>query len=655
MGDFSREIYSTIGGSLVMVEKKGKKSWSEDHKIIGRKRINRAKGFEKIIRIRYNVHETGEKMSGDVNSDSIKQIPYGISDYELIRKENYYYVDKTRYLNTIKKAGRYLFFIRPRRFGKSLLLSMMESYYDVTAKERFDELFKGTAIYRQPTEDRNAYLVLKFNFSIVNPALDKVEGSFLENIRETALAFIQKYSDYLMTDRAYYTRTIEESPSASDTLSALVGICRSSHQKLYVIIDEYDNFANTILSTTGKDAYEKLTHGAGSFRAFFNVLKGGTDGTGAPFSRLFLTGVSPITLDDVTSGYNIGKHISLDPRFNHMLGFTREDVAQLIGYYRENGLVGHPSEYLLQIMSEWYGNYYFSEKDNVELFNTDMILYFMDNYLPGKKLPEDLIDRNVRIDYRKLKHLIIVDKTGRKTSNGNFNRLKEIVETGETSAKLQSGFPLEKLADEDNFISLLFYFGLLTVKGARLEERILSIPNETIRRLYYDYIKEGYEETDVFSIDLSTYSRLMNEMAVNGEWKPLVEFITTRMRESMSLRDLITGEKSIQAFLNVYLGLSNLYIVHAEKELDKGYADIVMEPFLARYEGINYSYILEIKYIKAGVKPGDADIQQLKAGAEEQLDRYTADEKFRKSIEKTTLIKLVLVFSGHEAIYIGAV
>ncbi|MCP5101814.1 MAG: AAA family ATPase [bacterium] len=594
-------------------------------------------------------------MSEQENMNPVKEIPYGISDFELIRKENYYYVDKTQYLKTIKKTGRYLFFIRPRRFGKSLFLSMMETYYDVFYNERFEELFEGTAIYEDPTEDRNAYLMLKFNFSIVNPAMAKVEASFLEHVQGTALSFIKKYSDYLAVDRDYFIERIKKGNSASDILSILVRLCKDSHQKLYVIIDEYDNFANTILSTTGKDAYETLTHGAGSFRAFFNVLKGGTDGTGAPFSRLFLSGVSPITLDDVTSGYNIGENVSLDTAFNSMPGFTGAEVKQMLDYYKAAGRIKHETGYLAEIIKEWYGNYLFSEYPTGQerLYNPDMVLYFLREYFKAQTIPRNLIDRNVKIDYGKLRYLIIVDRGNKKTANGNFSRLKEIIEKGETSAALEKGFPLEKVTAEDNFISLLFYFGLLTIKEVELDQFVLTIPNETIRRLFYDYIKEGYEETDVFALDLSTYSRLMKGMAMKGAWEPLLDYITGRMRESISLRDLITGEKSIQAFLNVYLGLSNLYIIYPEKELNKGYADIVMEPFLARYEGIKYSYILEIKYLKAGIKPGDEKIQQLKAEAEEQLDSYSIDEKFRKNIEKTSLIKLALIFSGHECIYTG--
>jgi hypothetical protein len=596
-------------------------------------------------------------MAPDDKSDKIKKIPYGMSDYALIRRENYYYVDKTPLLKLLEDTGRYLFLIRPRRFGKSLSIAIMEAYYDVHYKDRFEELFKGTWIYDHPTDERGQYLVLALNFSAVDPDLDKVEASFLNLVKGNAVAFVEKYRSYLSTYKEldYYTEQIKEISSASDVLTSLLILCKGAEQKIFMIIDEYDNFSNTILSTRGKDAYHELTHGTGFFRSFFNVIKSGTSSVDSPITRSFITGVSPITMDDVTSGYNIGKNVSLEPAFSRALGFTRADVVEMIEYYRAKEMILHPTPYLLEMMTEWYGNYRFSEDDNEPLFNPDMILYFLDNYMTRKKIPKDLIDLNVRIDYKKLKHLIIIDKDKTKTTNGNFSMLKQIMEEGGASANIIKGFPLEELLDLENFTSLLFYLGLLTIKGPDKDKVRLEIPNETVKRLYYDYIKGAYRETGVFALNLAVFANLMTDMAYDGKWQPLFEFITGRMRESMSLRDLITGEKSIQAFLNVYLGLSNLYIIHTEKELNKGYADIVMEPFIARYEGINYSYLLEIKYIKAGVKPGDNEVQQLKAAAEEQLKQYSIDEKFRKNIDKTTLIRLVLIFSGHEEIYMGEV
>ncbi len=596
----------------------------------------------------------------------IKRIPYGLANYERVIQKNCYYVDKTPYLKTLEENSDYLFFIRPRRFGKSLFLAVMEAYYDVLYKDRFEEFFKDTWIYQHPTGEKNTYLVLSLNFSVVEPDTDKMETSFLNHVQDHAVDFIQRYRGYLSKnpDMNYFSQKIKNSRSASDILSTLLLLCKGAHQKLYVIIDEYDNFSNTILSTIGKEAYRDLTHGPSFFRSFFNSLKKGATGTGAPITRSLITGVSPITMDDVTSGYNIGENVSLDASFNSMLGFTPGDVDALLSYYKSAGLIKHDPGDLKKIIDKWYGNYLFSKhaKADERLYNPDMVLYFLKEYFKTQSLPDELIDRNVRIDYGKLRHLIVVDKGEKTVSNGNFERLREIVEDGRTSSGLVRGFPLEKLTDRDNFISLLFYFGLLTIQDAEAADLVLEIPNETIRRLYYDYIKEAYEETEIFALDLYTYHRLMKGLALHGEWKPLFQYISGRMRESMSLRDLVTGEKSIQAFLNVYLGLSNLYIIHAEKEMNKGYADIVMEPFVARYPDIRYGYILEIKYLKAGIKPGvpnalnapiapdDPKVQKLKEEAEKQLAKYGSDKKFAGAMEKVKLIKIVLIFSGHELI-----
>ena len=599
-------------------------------------------------------------------NNKIKKIPYGIADYHAIRFENYYYVDKTLYLKEIENAGKYLFFIRPRRFGKSLFLSVMEAYYDILTADKFEQYFRGTKVFNNPTAEKNSYLILKLNFSAVDPDLRLVEDSFLNNIRGEARLFISRYKEILKIESEKIIENLYTLKSPPDILKTISDLTKQTEHKLFIIIDEYDNFANTILSIHGSYDYQKLTHGEGFFRAFFNFIKAGTTGLEASIARLFVTGVSPITMDDVTSGFNIGENISLDEQFSQMLGFNKIEVEELISYYRNAGLIKHETDYLIDIMNQWYNNYQFAKHVAEKLYNTDMVLYFLKQYFKTTSIPDDLIDRNVRIDYGKLRHLIVIDRGDYKQPNGNFSKLKEIIEEGEIISNIVKGFPVEEMATVENFISLLFYFGLLTIKEIERDKLKLSIPNETIKRLFYDYIKRGYKETDVFSLDLYKYSRLMSNMAYDGDWRPLFEYITTRMKESMSLRDLITGEKSIQAFLNVYLGLSELYIIHAEKELNKGFADLLMEPFIARYEGMKYSYLVEIKYInreqyqrltaksskgketEIGFEP---DIKIFEKAAEEQLKKYSADEKLKKQLERTKLIKLILVFSGHELIY----
>ncbi len=594
-------------------------------------------------------------MNTMISQAEVKKIPYGITDYKLVRQGNYYFLDKTQYIIEIEHFGRYLFFIRPRRFGKSFFLSLLESYYDIYYKEQFQELFSGTTIYTHPTPEQGQYLVLSFNLSQIEPAKDKLETSFIAHTKSRALSFLLKYADLLLKNVDFTKKSIEESSSPADILSYIINFCKDSHRDLYVIVDEYDNFANTLLTTSGSSAYIEVTRGKGFLRSFFNVLKGGTTGTDAPIKRLFITGVSPITMDDVTSGFNIGEQISLLPQFNRMLGFTRKDVEEMLDYYATAGYLPQNHNDLLELIDFWYGNYLFSEDDYTTMYNTDMVLYFMKNYLPNKKIPKDLIDRNVRIDYGKLRHLIVVDKDKNKLpyTNGNFSKLKHILETGEILSTVVKGFPIEEVTDTTNFNSLLFYFGLLTIKGTHLNKLRLVIPNESVKRLYYDYILEANQETGAFSMNMNTYIELIEAMAFRGEWEPLLTYIITLMGESMALRDFITGEKSLQAFLNVYLGLSDLFIIHSEKELNKGYADLFIEPFLTRYPEVAHAYLIEIKYVSPDKKVSRAKLNQLKKEAETQLNQYHLDKKFQKVLEKTTLTRLIMIFSGHKHLYLG--
>ncbi|MCP5103810.1 MAG: AAA family ATPase [bacterium] len=594
-----------------------------------------------------------------MNEKTVKQIPYGITDYGRIRRENFYYVDKTGYLKIIEQAGAYLFFIRPRRFGKSLFLSIMEAYYDVYYRDRFKELFEGTAVYDAPTKERGSYLLLKLNFSMVDPAVERLEKSFLTYIREKGEDFLVKYKENLGMEDAVVSGEIEKinnTGSPSDILRFIARRCKRGMQKLYVIIDEYDNFSNTILSTFGHTRYIELTHGGGFFRTFFNVLKGSTTDMDAPISRLFITGVSPVTMDDVTSGFNIGKNVSIEPGFNEMLGFSEREVVNAVEYYRSEGMVKLETGYLLDVMKTWYDNYLFSKKSDTTLFNSDMILYFMDACLRHSEIPDNLIDRNVRIDYGKLRHLILIDSRGGKEANGNFTKLKEIIDEGEITSKLSLGFPLEEIDSPENFVSLLFYMGLLTIAGEKDGLPLFKIPNQTVKTLYYDYIIRVGNETGLIALNIGKINTLLHAMAYYGDWEGFFAYISERMGVSSGLRDFIREEKVIQGFLLAWLGIADYFIVHSEAEMNRGYADIYMEPFLARYEGIKYSYILEIKYMKKEKGKRTArGVEKLKNEAEQQLKQYAADEKLLKRSGKTRLIKLVLVFSGPELTYIGKV
>lgn len=572
----------------------------------------------------------------------IKRIPYGIADFEAIQGGSYYYVDKTRFVHLIEDAGRYLFLIRPRRFGKSLWLSVLESYYDSAKKDKFDEIFSGTFIHDNPTEEKNAYLILNFNFSLVNPDTNLLEESFETYTGGVFSQFIQKYKDYFDNR---FIKEIRPLKRSADRLNLLFQYASKNGIKLYLLIDEYDNFANTILSTIGQDRYQALTHGEGFFRYFFNVLKGGTTGSGAGLSRLFITGVSPLTMDDVTSGFNIGKNVSLLEELNELLGFTDEEVIQILKYYNKKDWVKQDIQYHFEIMSTWYNNYRFTEEPGKRVFNTDMALYYVDNLRSGK-IPRDLIDHNIKTDYKKLRHLIVLDRQ----LNGNFSRLKEIIENEEIQSNINVSFPAEELLNPDNFISLLFYFGLLTIHRIEFGKLVLKIPNLTIKKLYHEYIREAYKDVDIFKISLWEFGNLMTGMAYQGEWEKVFDFLAKEIEKQTSIRDYLTGEKVIQGFLLAYLNVTDHFIIKTEYELGKGFADLYFEPFLAKYEDMKYSYLLEFKYIKREEYTEETLKKQIKE-AERQLEKYGTDEKVKKTIRGTVLKKVILVFSGWEMVY----
>lgn len=498
-----------------------------------------------------------------------KRIPYGISDYERMRRENAYYVDKTHYIPMIEAAPFYLFCIRPRRFGKSLWLSVLQHYYDVNQADNFEFLFGDTYIGRNPTPDRNSYLILFLNFSMVNPTIDKIESSFDENGSDEVSSFLRRYKRFFTTDEI---QDIESAHNVEGKLRRIFYYAKEKQLKIYFIIDEYDNFTNTILATHGEQAYNDLTHGSGFFRYFFNLLKGATGGQISGLARLFITGVSPVTMDDVTSGFNIGTNISMDSRFSEMIGFTEDEVLTLLEDYQAVDWLQLPIPSTLSLMREWYNDYRFGEEATTSMFNSDMVLYFLNAAEGRTSLPLQLIDQNIRIDYNKLKHLMAVDKR----LNGNFSQLRKIAEDGGTTSHINPSFPLSQLTDRENFISLLYYFGLLSMDGTANGRPLLKIPNRTVKDLMYGYIRSGFAETDVFKLDVWKLVKLMDDMAYRGEWKPFFEYLSSEIQEQASVRDHLNGEKVIQGFLIAYLNVTHNFLTWSEREMDGGFVDLYL-------------------------------------------------------------------------------
>ena len=578
---------------------------------------------------------------------SYPRIPYGWADFKAIRLENRLYVDKTRFVHALEEE-RYVFLIRPRRFGKSCWVSLLDNYYERNRADAFEAVFGGTDLGRQPTDNRHRYVVLRFNFSAFDNTLETLRERF-----ETYCHLIVRHA--LERNRDLFpekqVERILSLPSIDAKLSELFLYAGDHGIPLYVLIDEYDNFANTILAYHGTEAYQSFTHGGGFYRNFFATLKDGAGQSDGGLERMFITGVSPITMDDVTSGFNIGKNISLHSEFNDMLGFTEEEVRNLLEMYRDYGVFNQDVEAALAVMREWYNGYRFAEDAEGDLYNTDMVLYFLDESMPNKKAPRELIDTNVRIDYGKLRHLLTVNRQ----LNGNFDLLRHIIGEQSTDSNIQLSFPLDRLDRRENFLSLLHYFGLLSIRDVSYGVPRLGIPNQTVKRLMYGYLRDAYDDVGVFSVDVYTFSRLMRQMAYEGAWQPVLDFLREALAEQTGIRDYIDGEKVVHGFVAAHFSMVDQFLLHSEYELNKGFADLYLEPFVAQYSDMGYGYVLELKYLKRSEALDESLVADKMQEAVLQLRSYLADPSLPRRYPSVQHLGLAMVFHGWELVAYEAV
>ena len=582
-------------------------------------------------------------------NDKPKRIPYGMQNWEDVRLSNYYYVDKTRFIPEIEAANHYFFFIRPRRFGKSLLMNMLRQYYDVRKAELFDRLFGDLWIGQHPTESHNQYLVLYLNFSMIGGGLDKYEESMNFYCMQEMQSFCRVYKD-LLPDGTL--EGLNRKMSAREMLSHLSIMAREAGQQIYLFIDEYDHFTNDILADPATEhAYKSQTHGTGALRQFFNVVKGSSD---SAIKRAFITGVSPVTMDDLTSGFNIGTNYTTQPEFNAMVGFTEEEVREIIDYYRQYYTFQHSTDELIDIMKPWYDNYCFAKDcvDESPLYNSDMVLYFIDNYIRRKgRVPENMLDANIRTDYNKLRMLIRKDRG----FEHDASTIQHIVETGSITAELKDHFPSERITDPDNFVSLLYYFGMLTIAGRYRDEILFRIPNQVVREQIYGYLTQTYRDNDL-SVDDYQRGKLMGNMAYDGDWRPYFEFIADTLHRYSSNRDKQKGEFYVHGFTLAMTCLQNFYLPISEQdagvkslrgqEVSGGYADIYMQPRLDNYPDLEHCYLLELKYLPSSST--NAEVETARQTAIAQLTRYAQGINIADTIGHTHLHRLILVWRGME-------
>jgi len=554
----------------------------------------------------------------------MKLIPYGIADYKEIVENNFYFVDKTKKIPLLEKSGRYLMFLRPRRFGKSLLLSYLAYYYDIYYKDY--GLYKDTYIGKNPTKEAHSYYVLRFNFSAVS--IEDVEYYFKHYISNQLKFFIDKYNLDIK---------IEEYPKA--TLENILDYFKEYNLNLYIMIDEYDHFANRLLIQNENEYKNIITDKTAFFKEFFTILKSATDSENAPLKRLFITGVTPMTMYDVTSGFNIGQNISLREEFNDLVGFNEEETKKILEYYKVN--------IDKNILKEWYNNYQFNKYVDYKVYNSDMILYLINNY-KNNRLPDEMIDINLRSDYSKLRYLIYTNKK----LNGNFKTLQSLV-AGESVSltNLIQDFSALSLTKSENFISLLFYLGLVTIKDYDFDYN-LTIPNETIKRIDSEYIALSLKYENVFEIDTYKLSQLFKNFALKGDIE-VFKYLAEEIKNATSIRDYIDRENNIKMMYVTYFSLVPYFITKTELELNKGFADLFIKPF---YEKVKYFGIIELKYINRSEKLNAESLKQLKTEAIEQLRQYEKDELVTEWINKgKKLIKIYMIFYGWELKEIGVV
>ena len=570
-----------------------------------------------------------------------KRIPYGMMNFVDVRNDNCYYVDKTRFIEKVEDANKFFFFIRPRRFGKSLTLSMLRHYYDINAADKFEQLYGDLYIGQHPTPNHNKYLVLYLNFAVINADLGNYRRAMDEQCNTAFNDFCDTYRQYLPEG------TKEEMNTKTGCPEQLEYLCRAMRNvgvKIYLFIDEYDHFTNNILTDAARlDEYKGETHGTGYLRTFFDTIKAGTD---LSIERVFITGVSPVTLDDLTSGFNIGTNYSLSFGFNEMVGFTEQEVREMLTYYSQQYGFSHSVDELIEVMKPYYDNYCFAEEAYGEttMYNSNMVLSFLYKYIDNRcRIPGRMLDENIRVDYSKLRMLIRKDKE----FAHDASVIQTLVSQGFVTGELKEGFPAERIADTDNFVSLLYYFGLVTIGGTYMGDIRFVIPNEVVREQVFTYLLDTYRENDLVfdSDDIRSREKLL---AYRGDFKPFFQYIADSIHTFASQRDRQKGEAFVHGYTLALTSQSRYYRPISELDNQNGYADIFLRPLHEIFTDMGHAYIVELKYLKS--QASDADVQAAVEKAKAQVCRYADTVNVNAHIAHTQLHKVCVVYRGVEMV-----
>ena len=551
----------------------------------------------------------------------MKKLPKGISNYEDLVEDNYYYVDKTMYIRQLEDLpDKSIMFLRPRKFGKTLFTSVLENYYDFQKADKFEKLFGETYIGKNPTKNKNRYYVLKFNFSGIDTnSEEKTIKSFKSEVASSIDLFAKRYN------LDFYVDVKDEAESILNNLFKAFYF-QKTDERIYVIIDEYDHFANELLGFH-TESFKQLMSQNGKVRKWYEILKKGTE---TVVDRIFITGVAPITLDSLTSGFNICTDITRDPRFNEMSGFTHEELKEVM---ESQDITKQEQEKLLPLMKENYDGYRFSLGAENKMYNSNMCLYLLTDYVGLGKLPENLIDVNIASDYSKLSNMLNVCEGEEK---------KEIIEktiSGEgITSQITDKFNPELGFKEKEMISMLFYLGYLTIAEEEFGMPKLKIPNKIMNELYSQYFLENVEKELSLNVASTQYTEMLREMATEGKIEKVINTLKIYLN-NLSNRDYIKfDEKYVKIlFYSISMNFKTAYVIKSEFEVNREYPDLLLIPKQTD-KGYN-SIMIEFKYLK---KDEANLLEQKRHEAKEQIERYSQYEEMQ-NIEKLNKYTIVAV------------
>ena len=583
------------------------------------------------------------------------KVPYATCDFAAIRAENYFYVDKTPYIPHLEGVNeKHLIFLRPRRFGKSTLISTLERYYDIAQADAFDARFGGLWIHEHPTPNRNKYLVLTIDLSPVDTVGDikAICKSFATQVKAAVQGFIYRYKNLVpeLSELMVVAKSSEEDMAGLMT-DILTRVGRAGHQ-MYLLIDEYDHFGNRLLSDERKTTYDELVKASGFVRSFYASIKAFT--RGSIIARTFITGVSPIMLDDLSSGFNIIKHISQQPEFNALVGFTQADVELALDTLLHDmpELAKDPKignrEQLLTVLARYYDGYRFAPEAPEKLYNSTLVLHFLSALTSSKRFPRNMLDLNVRTDYGRLYQ--IAKSTSEKDSD-----IRDLLEKALTKkivkTQLVEQFGTKLHIGRAQVASLFFYMGMLTFADGPQPVNLarLVIPNRVMRELQWEYMSFALAAHDRIELPVSGLWEAMNTMAETGDIQPLLEVFHKEVIVRLGLLETMTfNEQTMKLMLLSYLSLSGAFYLMTEVESAQGYCDLLLG-LRGDDPDAQYAWILEAKYVKSDQKKKALDTAIKKAFADgmAQIEKYTSDKRLIPMLTQGRDLKAgVLVFVG---------